>query len=444
MQVTFYTFTKRTNSTKQPSGGNVVYCTLKEGTDNVNPVLLLNTNPLAKVYTYFYILEFGRFYTIEQITPVNQGLFEVVGKLDFLATWRHEILASKGYVLYSGSQTDITVKDLRLSSQDRPSYNISSQQLIPVNDTMAYVLTYVASVPNVGGSGVAVMSQSALKSVIGKINDSGFVNHVETTLKSLMGVYDCILNCIALPYTPRGESTIEVFFAGYDMDMIGVTPDNYQTYEIDLAIPWQFSDFRNGTPFTSLLLEVPFIGTVELNPDDFIAKSSIHLKAVMDNITGDVIVYVGDGQMKLTGNCATQIQIGTVKGNSQGYIGSAMSAIGSLAMGNVSNFIESSYNATMASVERSVGSVGGHSSYIGSVPSTGAKGHARLITICHNTNIDPSSVVDTIGRPLNQPKTLGELSGYCKCTDFSVVGSMPDTFKTQINSIINGEGIFIE
>ena len=444
MQVKFYTFTKRSNSTKQPTGGDEISCKLKEGTDNINPVLLLNTNPLVNVYTYFYILEFGRFYTIEQINPVNQGLFEVVGKLDALATWKHEVLNSKAFVLYSQSEFDSTVKDLRLSTQDRPSYNISSQQLIPVNNTMAYVLTYVASVPNIGGSGVAVMSQSALRSVIGKINDSAFVNHVESTLKSLMGEYDCILNCIALPYTPTGGSTVEVFFAGYDMDMIGVTPDPYQTYEIDLAIPWPFQDFRNGTPFTSLLLEIPFIGTVELNPDDYITQSSIHLKAVMDNITGDVVVYVGQGQMKLTGNCATQIQIGTVKANSQGYIGSAMSAIGSLAMGNVSNFISSSYNATMASIERSVGSVGGQSSYIGSVPSTGAKGHARLIAITHSSNIEPSSVADTIGRPLNQPRYLNQLSGYCKCVDYSVNGSMPDNFKELINSMVNGGGIFIE
>ena len=44
---------------------------------------------------------------------------------------------------------------------------------------MAYVLTYVASVPNLGGSGVAVMSQSALQSVIGKLNDSGFINQLK-------------------------------------------------------------------------------------------------------------------------------------------------------------------------------------------------------------------------------------------------------------------------
>ena len=443
MKVRFYNFTKRNNSTKTPSGGVEVDVDLKGGCDNVSPTLLLNSQVLQNTWTYFLIVPYGRYYYIESINAINNNLYEVKGSLDPLATWKGEILSTKGFVLYSASNVDNTLKDLRLSTQDRPTYKISSQQLIKLNDVMAYVLTYVASQPNIGGSGVAVLAQGGLDSIISKINDSGFVDHVESTLKGLMNVYDCVLNCIALPYTPTGENTVNIFFAGYDMDMIGVTPDKYQVYEIDLPIPWQFGDFRNGTPYTSLLLELPFIGTVELNPDDFINQSSIHLKAVMDNITGDVVIYVGQGQMKLTGNCATQIQIGTVKANGQGYIGAIMSGISSMASGNISNFIQSSFNATMASIERSVGSVGGQSSYIGSVPSTGAKGHARLISICHNTNIDPSSVADTIGRPLNQVKTLGELSGFCQCSGFSVNGSMAQSIKEQINDTVNG-GIFIE
>lgn len=440
MKITLYNLTKRSNSTKQPTNGREKHVALKSECSIYNPIFTFSSNDTD----FNYVLAFNKYYYVTDIKHTPQNFVEVTCEIDVLASYKHEIVATAGYVLYSQSAVDNTVKDLRLSMQDRPSYKISSQQLIPINNVMAYVLTYVASVPNLGGSGVAVMSQSALQSVIGKLNDSGFINHVENTLKSLMGVYDCILNCIALPYTPTGASTIEVFFAGYDMDMIGVTPDFYQTYEIDLAIPWQFSDFRNGSPYTSLLLEIPFIGTVELNPDDFINTSSIHLKAVMDNLTGDVVVYVGQGQMKLTGNCATKIQIGTVKANSQGYIGSIMSAVGSMASMNVSNFIESAYNATMASTERTVGSVGGQSSYIGSVPSTGPKGHARLITICHNTNIEPSSVASTIGRPLNQSRYLNQLSGYCKCKDYSVNGSMPIEIKEKINSYVNGEGIFIE
>lgn len=451
MLATFYNFTKRKNSTKQPNmQGESYSVALKEETDNVNPTLVVSSfNPVSKVFTYCLLNFFGRYYYISRIRSINSKTWEIDLSLDPLATWKNEILNTSAFVLYSTNNYDDSIIDNRLSTKAQATYQTSTVQLFDfLDDIMAYVLTYVASQPTFGGSGVAVVSQSVLRNIMSVISDTAYVNYIENSLKSLMGVYDAVIDCIALPYTPRGSAVDNIFLAGYDTGQVGARPDPYNVYEADISIPWQFNDFRNNPPYTSLLLEIPTIGTVELNASDYIGQSSIHLKAVCDNINGNVVVYVGQGQMKLTSNIATKIAIGTVKANALGVVGNSINAItnGVSALtgnGGLGDALTSGFNAIISSVQRSVGVIGSNGSYISSVPSVGEKGVARLISICHNTNVEPYTLANTIGRPLNQSRIINGLNGYCQTVDFEVNGSMSDDLKEQINSAMNG-GVFIE
>ena len=63
--------------------------------------------------------------------------------------------------------------------------------------------------------------------------------------------------------------------------------------------------------------------------------------------------------------------------------------------------------------------------------------------MAHNTNVDPSSVGSTIGRPLNAVRNIGSLSGYVQTADAEVQTSAPDEYKTIMNDSLNG-GMFIE
>lgn len=63
--------------------------------------------------------------------------------------------------------------------------------------------------------------------------------------------------------------------------------------------------------------------------------------------------------------------------------------------------------------------------------------------MAHNTNVDPSTVGSTIGRPLNAVKNIGSLSGYVQTADVEVPTTAPDEYKTVINDSLNG-GMYIE
>ena len=63
--------------------------------------------------------------------------------------------------------------------------------------------------------------------------------------------------------------------------------------------------------------------------------------------------------------------------------------------------------------------------------------------MAHNTNVDPSTVAGTIGRPLNAVRQIGKLSGYVQTADAEVPTTAPDEYKTVINDSLNG-GMYIE
>ena len=450
MKLRFYDFEKRINSTKQPNGisYNTISCFLKEGCSIYNPVFTLYTDPRQSNYIYWE--EIGRYYYIDDITIDAQNLYTISCSIDVLASWKYDIVNTYAFVEYAQSTYNPMIPDGRLSTMGTAVYSSSNAKLFDFNDlnNMAYVVTYVASQPNIGGSGVVVMSGSALRDLVGKVSDAGYVNFIESSLKSLMGIYDCLLKCIALPYTPSGQNVWEIYLSGYDTGLVGATPDFFNTYECDVTIPWQYSDFRNMSGYTSMLMVIPTVGCVELNPNDFIGKNSIHVKAVCDNISGDVVIYIGNDQMKVTSNIATEIAIGTVKNNGLGVLSSILTApVAAAASGSIigagGSVAGSIISGSIASLQRQNGVIGSNGSYISSVSGSVSRGYVELILISHNTNVEPSNLASTIGRPDFSSHMLGDLSGYCKCNNASVDCNAPTELKNRINDFLNG-GFIIE
>ena len=97
-----YTFSKRINSSKLPSGGASYSCTSNEPLDVLAPRLRFNlpggatANPSA--YNYCYVQSFGRYYWIDKWIFVD-GLWTAQCSVDPLASWRSEIRGSTKYIL---------------------------------------------------------------------------------------------------------------------------------------------------------------------------------------------------------------------------------------------------------------------------------------------------------------------------------------------------------
>lgn len=111
IQIKFYTFNKRTNSTKVPTGSGSIYnCTLKDDTSILEPVIRLQTSNNVKVYNYAYIADFGRYYFVTDIVS-SKGFWEISLKVDTLASEKTGIGAMSAYVIRAASESDEYILD---------------------------------------------------------------------------------------------------------------------------------------------------------------------------------------------------------------------------------------------------------------------------------------------------------------------------------------------
>lgn len=66
-------------------------CVLKDNTSVENPVILVRNTSNISSYNYMYIPDFHRYYYIEEIFSVQNGLWELHGHVDVLQTYGNAI-----------------------------------------------------------------------------------------------------------------------------------------------------------------------------------------------------------------------------------------------------------------------------------------------------------------------------------------------------------------
>lgn len=115
ISITFYNFTKKPNSTKQPDvNGTTANCELIEDTSIINPKIRWHepANPSINVYdfNYCFIHIFGRYYFVTDIA-YQLGTWLISLSVDVLATSRDIIGPSTQYVLRSAYEFDGDVVD---------------------------------------------------------------------------------------------------------------------------------------------------------------------------------------------------------------------------------------------------------------------------------------------------------------------------------------------
>lgn len=436
MEITLYNFTKRRNSTKRPSNGLSVNVNLKEGCSYYNPSFILNTNPT----NYNYLSCKNKFYYITDIINTRNGIWTISCEIDSLATWRDDIKSTSAFVLYSSSNYNTDLIDSRLSSAKNTIINTSSANLsfIATPQPM-YIISYIGthSTPY-----VAVTSKQ-LASLMSKMSENAFAELFtdpnNAISKMLTDTGSCITSCIYNPCTITGAISEIIFPGDYNTGVVGYAVNRDAKGSVSIPIPWNFSDFRNRSQFTSLLLYLPAYGWLELNSDNFQGKSSINIDLTLDSVVGE-ICYIIKNQARCVAQMGVPIQVSTVtQGNPLGAIGNVVAGSISAFLGNYVGAGVSAFNAITSAVGTNVGSVGGsggNTSYI-------SKQDITLVCISHNTNVEPSSLASNYGRPCNKVISLSGLSGYVQTANANVNTSAPKQYKDEIDSLLNG-GVYLE
>lgn len=445
MDIEVFKFSKRSNSTKQPTTGTTISNVfLKEDTSKYNPSFILENFDRG----YTYLKWESRYYYIEDITSMTNNLSVVSCKIDVLASFKSKIVGSIAFILYSTSNYDTDIPDTRLSTKKNVIIN-SSTGSIYNNDGGCYFVSWLGYGTNStsnpscgliakGRTGFkhlqSILMNNDLLRVFTNITDISALN--DTLEKKLVNINDCILQCHYLPISlsTSGNGSIQLGNStnSYNTGVsVGDVSHDYND-SASLSIPWNFNDFRNRSQYSNMCIFLPGYGVAPLNIDDFQGLSSLTVNATLDEFTGALCYRIGD-RYKFDCNIAMQMPLNTSsRGSLSGFMSGALSIGTSMASNNLSGSLNGSFNAVGSLLESnhgSIGSYGGSSSWL-------VNGNKIVLTITsHNTNVEPSSMATNYGRPLNKVATIPS-SGYVQCTNASIE-SDNETLSNEINNKLN-------
>lgn len=451
MILKLYNFSKKANSTKVPASDTAteLNVTLKENVSLYSPSFILSTEP--NQFNYCQLDD--KYYYINDYVYVGRNTFIINCTLDVLASYKSDILNTKAFVLYSSSNYDSSIPDHRLSQKAECTYLKNTKDLTTADNLYKmnsgagyFAVSYIGQPPyEMEPSTILGLDFNNFRSLAAAINSKSIAEFFATGYmnKLLNNASQAITSVkfipIAMHQRDLEKSTYQVVLGGNcAISAYGYELGTIQ-YSCVIPIPWQFTDFRNRSQYTTLMMNLPGVGVVPLNPDNYIGFDNITVRALVSEKTG-VITYDISGLERYQCDISRNVHIST--GSNPGLM-SLLSGVTStaygIATGNYAGAVGSAFNAIGSSFGHQGGSVGGATGNTGYL----INNQVTLESCCHGTTIEPSAMAEKYGRPLNKVVTLSTLSGYCQTTDASVEINASNEIIEEINNLLNG-GVYIE
>lgn len=468
LTATFYSFSKRQNSTKVPAGiaGTSFNIVLKNPTSMNAPVFTLN----ADTFDFNYCSFNGEYYFVTDTVSVRNDIWEIHCTKDVLATYRAEILASQAYVMYD-TDANTEIVDSRLAIESTPTVDSAQTEITQLDGSGVYALcvvgkystdTWIISDTTALMDVIDIQAYGILTPQVPPTQPTPaeaiwasieYLNDVFVQLLSSGKAPDCVRSCRWIPWNISGDSqSNHIFLGNFETNVYGSrveTPNVLYTYQV--TIPWQCNDWRRLSPYTQVYLYLPFIGIINIPTATIKDYTRLTVEYCVSKLTGELSVIVAGGDSGLhpigvyQGNSGTPVPFGnsniTPAARSTGMI-QAAGAIGAMASGGVA-----------AGAAGLIGLMSGMTNMMVGVPSTvgtasggtdaGLPRYIECITVFHDTNVAPGSVAATIGTPTFAQKTLSSVSGYVQTHEFSLQADAPDQDLQRVNTYLNG-GAFIE
>lgn len=448
---TFYTFSKRINSTKQPSGGTSYDIILKAGSSALSPTISLDVgqsgNPTA--YNYCYIPTYGRYYWVSDWIFDNR-LWTAVCKSDPMASWKSYIGSYTAYISRAASSYNLSVMDGKYPTIADVDTVLTS--LSDISNNIITTGTIVLGLKSkLGTQGVAYYAMDAAKfsDFISYLYSDSWLDLTEGDIslaiqKMLVDPFDYIVSCNWFPFSISGTET-SVYFGFWDwtghtayripesarirtFNHAGTLPDHPQVAR---------GTYLNCTPYTRLTMDLYAFGRCILDPDKFTDSRSFSVNLAIDIFTGigRVTVNSTNGVVyKSTATCSVPIQLSQVRTDLTRPIIDTAGAAVSLATENYVGMAASIADAVKSMLPQisSIGAVGSIAAYAYSAPDI----ESNFYRIADED-------LTSIGRPLCSTRTISSLSGYIMCEDADPEIPCTDSELREIVSSLNS-GFYYE
>ena len=483
--VSFGTFTKKRNSTKQPQSlSDQKTVTLKESCSQDRPVFICTGNN----FNYNYCMWDSKYYFIDEIISLKNNLIEIHCIMDPLATYKTEILASTQYVSYSSQSGGSWLPDTRIPVLKSTQTSRSSASLASLFNTTGF---YVLSATGKEGCCMYALDKGQLDALIDSINtwaddlmdyivnDQGNYGYdfstVENALESVgkmsiqTGVIgnayanapQCIRSCIWVPFfaAPFVSTGAQLYLGNFDT---GIHPFTVKaspaTGSTSVSIPWIHSDWRRM--YDDVYLYLPLAGMIKLSGDSLTNVSSLSIEysaTASDGVVAYTVKAGGNVIGTFGGQCSANYPIGINQQASAGEI------IQSIVAGS-EKMVNAAINSSISPVSMAASGVGvalegvaaaydtvnvansTHPSTIGGVGGGAGSGldlNIQCYVVSHDTVIAPADMKDTMGLPTMQPMALSGLTGFCQCANAHVDAPATAGELDAIDYYLNS-GFFIE
>lgn len=471
MDVNFYTFSKRRNSTKQPTGaGTLKKCNLKENTSLHNPVLEI-AGGINTSFDYAYISAWGRYYYVTDQISVANDLTQFHLEEDLLATHKTDIGNSKAYIVYASTGYDTMKIDSRIMTKNTKTKNGGGAPDTVIFNGGAYYLT-VFNGANGGSSGISQtyqLNDKAMDKIRRWFGDTSIYAALANYFNGspMDGVFS--VKWMPFKYVAAGGNTAYVYIGDRDnvSDGYGIDTgqgeyasriDDFPTIvkTVTFARPNRYSDFRMYEPYTTGIIYLPGVGNLSLNLGDW-KGSNINVIVTIEVITGNVsyLLTTDAGAIVQTASCnvssncpiAKEVTNGSGVVSSLGMVaGGAAGLVGGLLSGGTTA-VAASGAAIVAGMTNTVLNANQHAPSV-----SGNFGSRNVLQWPYITMIetsvdtedpDAANYITEKGRPVGVVNTINSYSGYVQTIDAHVNCDAPASEKEEINSLLNS-GIFYE
>ena len=484
MQVSFGIFSKRRNSTKQPSGlSDTRKVSLKKPTSLDAPVFEITGDN----FNYNYAQDGSNYYFIDDIVSLHNGMSEVHCILDVLATYKAYILASTQFVTYSNHKSSIWLPDTRVPITQE---TITRAKAV-VNPEFSKIGSYVLAVNGQNGCELYRISRSDISNILQNITQwqsdaiDAFLDNLIApggdivqatenmyTVIARAGAFgnaysdapNCLRSCIWVPFSAAAFDVVQankrVYLGQFDTfvnaDAISAMP---HSSDYDVSIDWYYNDWRRSA-CEEIYMYLPLVGLVSLNASNITDQSNIHIQYSLSPTDGAVGYEIAAGGQIIGAygaTCSASFPLGISQQASSGEL------INSIISGG-EKMINSAINSSISPVSTAGAGVGvafqgavatyntvqvansRHNSCIGGIGGGVGAGLdliGTLYHVIHPTLINPDAMMQTMGVPTMQPLVLSGLSGYCQCANAHVEAPAPATALDAIDTYLNS-GFYIE
>lgn len=433
MQITIFSgFSKEHNSTKQPVGGTIVQCYLKDETSLVHPVFVLT----GASFSTNYVQWGNRYYFVDDVVSIRNGAVELHCSIDALASWKADIGASTQYVTRSASSYNGRIPDKLYPCLAGESVTVSTLTEI---DTAFSGGSYVVGVvgDNVGESGITYYSFSgSLVSSFGDLVSYLFqgntldapVTEISLELqKELVNPFQYIVSCMWYPFDIGGANqAVKVgYWTATGVNGFAISDANrIKPFTSAFSLPRHpqqpsLGAFVNASPYTEHMLHVYSFPDMPIPSEIFVQGSTGHVNIYVDIYSGIALLTVTNDEgytfIRSFGQIGVPVQLSGINAS---FLATAMTSLSNSALDYFSQFDSMVGASGDAKAGFGVASAIGNGAMQKSarVVTQGSQGTKaafeyppRIITSFKEVvNIDP----EHNGRPLMQKVMISSLSGF--------------------------------